>query len=156
MSNVDARIREIIQIAISNEENAEAFYLEAAGKVKLAHARKALEELAGEEVGHAGFLRNLLKEGFDSILEEGNETRLENVKIVDYLTVPELNAYANYQEVLLAAMHREKIAFAFYKSMAELVKEDKLKRVLEKLAEVELGHKRRLENMYEEEYYQEF
>ena len=154
--SIEDRVREIIEIAISNENNAEAFYREAAEKVKLPHARKALEELAAEEVGHAEFLRNLLQQGFDSILADGGDSAVDDLKIVEYLSVPELNVYSNYQEILTVAMHREKIAMEFYSGMAAIVREDKLKRVLEKLAEVELGHKERLERMYEEEYSQEF
>ena len=154
--SIEDRVREIIEIAISNENNAEAFYREAAEKVKLPHARKALEELADEEVGHAEFLRNLLQQGFDSILEGGGDSAVDDLQIVEYLSVPELNVYSNYQEILTVAMHREKIAMDFYNGMAAIVREDKLKRILEKLAAVELGHKERLERMYEEEYYQEF
>ncbi len=156
MSAVEERVRKVIEIAISNEKEAENFYREAAARVKLSHAKKALEELAREEVGHAEFLRNLLETGLDEVLEGAGSDGFQDLKIVDYLTIPELNAYSNYQEILTVAMHREKIAFEFYTSMAASVDDERLKRIMEKLADVEMGHKQRLEKMYEEEYYQEF
>lgn len=156
MSSVEEKIREIIAVAISNEENAEQFYREAAETVKLHHARKTLLELAREEVSHADFLRKVLHEGFEQILEHQAEASVDDVRIVDYLSVPELNAYSNLQDILTVAMKREQIAFEFYDSMATMVSEPKLKGVLNKLAEVEAGHKTRLQEMYEREFYPEF
>lgn len=155
MSSVEERIRDIIEVAISNEENAEQFYRESAETVQLEHARKTLLELAREEVSHADFLRKVLNEGFEQILEHQPEASVEEVRIVDYLSVPELNAYSNLQDILTVAMKREQIAFEFYDSMAAMVNEPELKRVLNKLAEVEAGHKTRLQDIYEREFFQE-
>ncbi len=156
MASLDEHFREIIKIAISNEENAEKFYLEAAGKVKLEHAKVALLELAKEEAGHAEFLKTILEKGAEKVLAAQSTHAIQDLKIVDYLSVKELSEYANYQDVLTKAMQREKIAYEFYKDMAELVSDDKLKGIMLKLAEVEMGHKNRLERLYEEEFYQEF
>ncbi len=156
MKSLDEHFREIIKIAISNEENAEKFYREAAEKVKLEHAKTALLELAKEETGHAEFLKSILEKGVDEILAAQPSRPIQDLKIVDYLSVKELNEYANYQDVLTAAMQREKIAYDFYMGMADLVSDDKLKGIMLKLAEVEMGHKNRLEKLYEEEFYQEF
>ena len=156
MPSLDDHFRKIIRIAISNEENAEQFYREAAEKVKLDHAKKALLELAKEETGHAEFLKTILEKGVEEILAAQPTRAIQDLKIVDYLSVKELNEYANYQDVLTAAMQREKIAYDFYSEMANLVHNEKLKGILLKLAEVEMGHKNRLERLYEEEFYQEF
>jgi len=156
MTSLDEHFREIIGVAISNEENAEKFYQETAEKVKLAHAKTALLELANEEAGHAKFLKTILKKGVAEILAPQSSHAIQDMKIVDYLSVKELNEYANYQDVLTAAMQREKIAYDFYKGMAALVSDEKLKGIMLKLAEVEMGHKNRLERLYEEEFYQEF
>ncbi len=155
MSSVEEKIREIITVAISNEENAEQFYREAAETVKLDHARKTLLELAREEVSHADFLRKVLNEGFEQILQHRPDASVDDVHIVDYLSIPELNAYSNLQDILTVAMKREQIAFEFYDSMAQMVTEPKLKGVLNKLAEVEAGHKTRLQDIYEREFFQE-
>lgn len=156
MTSLDEHFREIIRIAISNEENAEKFYREAAEKVKLEHAKVALLELAKEEAGHAEFLKTILEKGVEKILAAQPMHPVQDLKIVDYLSVKELNEYANYQDVLTAAMQREKIAYDFYKGMADLISDAKLKGIMLKLAEVEMGHKNRLERLYEEEFYQEF
>jgi len=149
-------ITRIIQVAISNEKNAEEYYREAASIVKLESAKKVLLELAEEEKGHETFLKNLLDKGIENILSYKHENSLKDIKIVDYLSVKELNEYSNYQDVLTAAMQREKIAYDFYNSMASLVEDEKLKSVFENLAAVEMGHKIKLEKLYEEEFYQEF
>ncbi|NOZ13317.1 MAG: ferritin family protein [Acidobacteria bacterium] len=156
MASLDERFREIIKVAISNEENAEKFYREAAEKVKLEHAKTALLELAKEETGHAEFLKKILEQGVEEVLAARQTEKIQDFKIVDYLSVKELNEYSNYQDVLTAAMQREKIAYEFYQGMADLVSDDKLRGILLKLAEVEMGHKNRLERLYEEEFYQEF
>ena len=156
MTSLDDHFRKIIRIAISNEENAEQFYREAAEKVKLDHAKKALLELAKEETGHAEFLKTILEKGVEEVLAAKSTGAIQDLKIVDYLSVKELNEYANYQDVLTAAMQREKIAYDFYVGMADLVSDGKLKGILLKLAEVEMGHKNRLERLYDEEFYQEF
>jgi rubrerythrin len=149
-------ITRIIQVAISNEKNAEEYYREAASIVKLESAKKVLLELAEEEKGHETFLKNLLEKGIKNILSYKHENSLKDLKIVDYLSVKELNEYSNYQDVLTVAMQREKIAYDFYNSMASLVEDEKLKSVFENLAAVEMGHKIKLEKLYEEEFYQEF
>ena len=61
------------------------------------------------------FLKKLLENGLDDIISDNQLDKAVDLKIVDYLSVKELNEYSNYQNVLTVAMQREKIAYEFAK-----------------------------------------
>jgi rubrerythrin len=147
----------IIQRAIQVEEDAYSFYTEASEMVKLPHVRDMLNELAGEEVKHKEKLEELLAgDNTEQIIAAGQSHKIQDLKLADYLVVSQpLNEDATFQEVLIIAMQREKNAYDFYNLMAGLASEA-AKDLFQFLAQEELGHKNKIEVLYDDIVYQEF
>jgi rubrerythrin len=148
-------VEEIIQRAIQVEEDAHNFYTGASKLVKLSHVRDMLNELAGEEVKHKEKLEELLAGDTEQIIAAGQDHKIQDLKLADYLVSQPLNEDATFQEVLIIAMQREKNAYDFYNLMAGLASEA-TKDLFQFLAQEELGHKNKIEVLYDDIVYQEF
>lgn len=61
----------------------------------------------------------------------------------------------DYQDALIVAMHREKMAFKLYSKMAEMTKNKNMKDTFKALAQEEAKHKLRLEMIYDDDVLQE-
>jgi rubrerythrin len=145
----------IIQRAIQVEEDAYNFYAGASEMVKLPHVKEMLSELAGEEVKHKEKLEELLAGDTAQIVAAKQSQKIQDLKLADYLVASPLNGDATIQDVLMAAMQREKNAHEFYKLMAGLASEA-VKNLFQFLAQEELKHKNKVEILYDDIVYQEF
>ncbi len=141
-----ATLEDIIKFAVQREETAYQLYKDAAQKATTISARKMFEEMAAEEHGH--------KEVFSRIdlarTEQYNFSKVSDMKISDYLVDIPLKPDMTYQEILIYAMKTEESAYQLYKAAAEMTDDPKLKKTLEVFADVEKGHKKRLEGIYDE------
>lgn len=145
----------IIQRAIQVEENAYSFYTEASEMVKLPHVKDMLNELAGEEVKHKEKLEDLLAGDTEQIIATGQSQKIQDLKLAEYLVAPPLDEDATIQDVLMIAMQREKNAHEFYNLMAGLASEA-AQDLFQFLAQEELGHKNKVEVLYDDIVYKEF
>jgi rubrerythrin len=145
----------IIQRAIQVEEDACNFYIGASEMVKLPHVKDMLNELAGEEVKHKEKLEKLLAGDIEQVIAAKRSQKIEDLKLADYLVATPLDENATIQDVLMTAMQREKSAHEFYNLMAGLASEV-VKETFEFLAQEELGHKNKVEVLYDDIVYQEF
>jgi rubrerythrin len=141
--NVD----EIMAFAIKSEENANRFYSEWAKKVEKKSIQKVFEELAKEELGHKEFLLGIKK---GEILASSEE-EIMDLKISDYLLDVKASVDMDYQDALIVAMHREKMAFKLYTSLVGMVDDKEKKSMFKMLAQEEAKHKLRLELIYDDE-----
>jgi rubrerythrin len=144
----------IIRRAIRFEEDAYTFYTGASKMVKLPHVQDMLNELAGEEVKHKERLEELLEGDTEQIIA-AKQGKIEDLKLADYLVASPLDEDATLQDVLIVAMQREKNSHDFYNLMAGLASEV-AKELFQFLAQEELGHKNKVETLYDEIVYQEF
>lgn len=137
---------EIIKFAVQREETAYHLYKTAAEKSTSIAARKMFEEIAAEEAGH--------KEVFSRVdLAEAvrhSSGRIPDMKLAEYMVDIPLRPDMNYDEILRHAMKTEENAYLLYTAAAELTDDAKLKKTLLAFADVEKGHKRRLEDIYDE------
>ncbi len=145
----------IIQRAIRFEEDAYNFYTGASEMVKLPHVQDMLNELAGEEVKHKEKLEELLAGDTEKIVAAKQGHKIEDLKLADYLVPQPFDEDATFQEVLIIAMQREKNAYDFYNLMAGLASEA-AKELFQFLAQEELGHKNKVEVLYDDIIYKEF
>ena len=122
--------------------------------VKLPHVQDMLNELAGEEVKHKERLEELLEGDTEQIIA-AKQDKIEDLKLADYLVAPPLDEDATIQEVLMTAMQREKNSHEFYNLMAGLASEA-AKDLFQFLAQEELGHKHKVEVLYDDIIYKEF
>jgi rubrerythrin len=142
---------EIVRFAIRKEADAAAFYHMAAGRSNPG-VKKTFEELAGEEEGHRRKLETLdLGQVDRATLKDSQGLGLiETMEDVPYS--PDMS----YADLLRFAMKNEVDAYNLYVSMAKLVQDPKLEKILRFLAQEESKHKVRLEKIYDDDVLKEF
>jgi rubrerythrin len=137
---------DVIKFAVEREETAYQLYKRAAELSTSIASRKMFEELAEEEATH--------KDVFSKIDVEKAEQHklctLPESSIAKYLADIPFRADLTYSEILAFALKTEENAYQLYKAAAGMTDDPKLQKVLMNLADVELGHRRRLEVIYEE------
>ena len=156
MPEQDTTVEGIIGRAIRVEEDAYNFYTGASKMVKLPHVQDMLNELAGDEVKHKKRLEELLAGDTEQIIAAKQSQKIQDLKLADYLVPQPLDEEATLQEVLLIAMQREKNAHDFYNLMAGLAASEVVKELFQFLAQEELGHKNKVEVLYDDIIYKEF
>ncbi|MEO0268904.1 MAG: ferritin family protein [candidate division WOR-3 bacterium] len=140
-------IDEIIEFAIKKEEEAYNIYNKLREKTKDKHLKKIFEELREEELKHKQKLIDF-KEG--KIILTPKSERVPDLKISDTLISIELKEDFDFQDVLIFAMKREKLAFTLYTELAEKFENENIKDLLNSLAKEEAKHKLRLETIYDD------
>lgn len=139
-------LKEVVDFAIEQEEIAYQRYKRAAELTESPAARKLFEELAQEEATH--------KEVFSKVdpdkIEEVNVCKIPEATIGKYLKEVPFHPQMSYQEILTYSLKAEENAYQLYKAAASMTDEPRLQKTLLTFAEVELGHRRKIEALYEE------
>ena len=139
-------LEDVVKFAVEREDTAFKLYTRAAELSATIPAKKMFEELAAEEATH--------KEIFSKIKADNAEHHkmctIPETSIAQYLADVPFRADMSYQEILTFALKTEDNAFHLYKAAAGMTDDEKLQKVLMNFADVELGHRRRLEAIYEE------
>lgn len=137
-------IKAVLQEAIGREEDSFRFYSEAAHRVADETVRETFEELAQEELGHKAFLQ--------SCVRDPDLTRRIRVpadyRVAEATEGVELSVDMKPADAIALAMKREQHAAELYRDLAEHASDPELRRTLEDIAQMEIGHKTRLEAMY--------
>lgn len=137
---------EIVAFAIEREDTAYKLYKRAAELSTSIASKKMFEELAQEEATH--------KDVFARIDEDKAESHklctLPEASIAKYLVEVPFREDMTYSEILANALKTEENAYQLYKAAAGMTDDPKLQKVLVNFADVELGHRRRLEAIYDE------
>lgn len=137
-------LKQVIDFAVEREEEAFQLYKRAAELTESTGARKLFEELAAEEAMH--------KEVFSRIepdkIADHNSCTLPEATIGQYLRTKGFRPDMTYQDILTYALKAEDEAYQLYKSAAGMTEDPKLQKVLLTFAEVELGHRRKIEGLY--------
>jgi rubrerythrin len=141
-----ATFEEIIKFAVKREETAYRLYKTAAERAQSIAARKMFEEMAAEEAGH--------KASFEKLdLQQAENYKFSahaDMKLAEYMADIPFREDMSYPEILHFALKTEENAYKLYSSAAEMIADPKLKKMLQVLADVEKGHKLRIETMYDE------
>ncbi len=141
-------LAEIWDNAIYKEIASQALYIEAGRDTQDPAAVKMLEELASEELKHAGILRKMKESGWEP--RDLNTAVLTDLKLSDYLQGPDTLVGAGLQDVLIFAMKREEQSVVFYSRLMSVFRLEAAKLLCARLAQEELKHKMRLEMEYQE------
>ncbi len=144
-------VDKILDFAIRQEEKAARLYTELAEKMPHDHMKNALLGFAEEEKGHKAKLLQI-KNGKRM---QGDEKKVLDLKIGDYLEETEPTGDIDYQQVLILAMKAEKTAFRMYSDLASVTDDPELKAALLGLAQEEAKHKLRFEIEYDDEFLKE-
>jgi len=139
-------VDEILDFAISREEEAAAFYTSLAQSMDKPWMKQALQAFADQELGHKDKLMQV-KQG--KTLEPAAE-KVKDLKIADYVVAAPMSPDMTYADALTLAMQREKKSFMLYSRLAESCSDAGLKSTFEALAQEEAKHKLWLEVEYDE------
>jgi rubrerythrin len=143
---------ELLENAIYKENAAEALYTASQRQTQDSGAISLLRELAAEEAKHAASLKSLF--GKKAAGAAPRDT-VRDLRISDYFTIGESPEAAGLQETLIFAMKQEQRSLEFYSRLMGLLTDRGAKRLCQKLVQVELGHKMKLEILYDDLFYKE-
>jgi rubrerythrin len=139
-------IEDIFKFAITEEEEANKFYMDLADKVDKPHMKKVFQDFALEELSHKAKLE-AIQEGKLTLFPD---EKVMDLKIADYLVDVVPNEELDYQQALILAMKKEKAAFKLYNDLAKSVESEELRSSFLALAQEEAKHKLRFEIEYDE------
>lgn len=148
MSTVScSSMSDVVGFAIEKEENAMAFYRKCSERAKNPGIKDFFQEMVQEEQRHRDMLRDL-----DTLSLDGVKLpAVEDLQISDYMVDVAFRDDLTYQEALTIAMKREEKAHAFYGAWKKKCMSEKTAKIFELLEVEEAKHKRRLENLYDDE-----
>jgi rubrerythrin len=139
-------LEDVIKFAVEREDTAVKLYTRAAELATSVSSRKTFEELAQEEATH--------KDVFVKIDEDKSENHklctLPESSLAKYLAEVPFRPDMSYSQIIANALKAEENAYQLYKTAAGMTDDPRLQKVLMTFADVELGHRRRLEAVYDE------
>ncbi len=141
---MDADLKALVEQAIAQEELSHEFYRRMADLVAHQDTRETFLYLAQEELEHKHFLQQCLTPAGCPLAGRPQDT-----KLAEYLQAPAITPEMSPKEALVVAMKREEAAHNFYRYLASLQPPGEAKAFLEKMAQVELGHKEKVEYLYD-------
>lgn len=142
---------EIIQGAITQEEESVAAYHFALERVMQPATRALLERLIQEELGQIEKLRDLVHGKLESPCPTGMELKI----LLHFIKGEEITEIHSFRDALLFSIKKEQAAVEAYSLLSRLIEDPRAKRLFELLAQEELAHKRKVEALHEELVYQE-
>jgi rubrerythrin len=142
MKTEDAK--KIIATAIDREVESYTFYRGVADKVKEPALKSLFAELAGEEKKHRVFLEGMLTKDVAKLKFDPSH----DYKVADTLPSPPLSVDMKPIEGLILAIKKELEAMQMYTQLAALAKDTETQLLFSQLANMERGHKARLEDIY--------
>jgi len=140
-------MQDVIDFAIKREENARDDYLQYRDKTNNKGLKDFFQELADEEEKH----RQLLADRDVSHLGAFEPTQVENLKLSDFMVDVKFSPDMDYQEALTLAMKKEEKAHAFYAAWQNRCADAETAKLFEFLAGEEMKHKRKLEDVFDQD-----
>jgi rubrerythrin len=141
-----ANIDEILDYAISKEEEAAVLYTELAKRADRPGMRGTFLEFAKEEEGHKRHLESIKAGELPALTIR----QAQGLGIAEHLVKPEPAANMSYAEALAFVIKAEQAAYELYTGLAEATDDPNLGAVFVALASEEATHKRRFELEYDE------
>ena len=136
--------QKIITNAIDSEVESYAFYKSIADRVKDASLKTLFLDLAEEEKGHREYLQGLLLRD----AKQMHFVAARDYKITDSLEEPTLSVDMKPLDGLVLAVKKELQAAQMYTQLAAASADAEQQMVFVQLANMEKGHKARLEDIY--------
>ncbi len=138
-------IEVIFSMAAKREMEANAFYSRVAKSAKDPAVKEVFDRLANEEMGHFELLERYRT---DPTLPMKLSVPATDFKIAEATELPAFSDAMSPKDAIALAMKKEQQAVEFYKGMATGTKDTTLRGMFNNLANMELGHKQRLENVF--------
>ena len=136
--------KKIITTAIDREVEAYTFYRTVSEKAKDPSLKNLFTELPGEEKQHREFLQGMLTKDVAKMHFEAKK----DYKVVNALPSPPLSADMKPLDGIVVSIKKELEAMQMYTQLANLSTDTEQKFLFSQLANMESGHKARLEDIY--------
>ncbi len=136
--------KKILSTAIDREVESYTFYRGISDKVKDKALKSLFGELAGEEKKHRELLQGMLDKDVSKMKFDPSH----DYKVADILPSPTLSVDMKPIEGIVVAIKKELEAMQMYSQMAGLAKDTETQFLFSQLANMERGHKARLEDLY--------
>jgi len=149
-------IKAIMERAVRTEESSYSLYLTASRRVKDPGARAGLADLAEEERKHKEKLERLLTGNLEWAVSVGRKGAVKDLRISEVLESRPITEKSDLRDVLAFAIKREEATGIFYAQMAALADPGPVRDVFHLLAREEARHKQVVEEIYEQDVYQDF
>ena len=137
---------EILDFAISREEEAVKFYQELQEQSQFQDVKNMLKDLEMMENGHIQIIENIRITG----VKEEDIQKVPNLKISEYLCVDPSDLDMSYQNLLVRAMKREENSFLLYSEMSVKFPDAEIATLFRRLAADEAKHKLFFEMLYDD------
>lgn len=138
-------IRRLFGIAIEREIESNEFYAKAAKASTDASVKAIFADLAKDELGHMELLERFRE---DPTLPMKMIKPAVDYKVAEEVALPRLSTDMKPADAIALAMKKEQQAMEAYRAMAAQCTDDSLKVIFNNLADMELGHKSRLETLF--------
>ena len=141
---------DILDYAISKEQEAKQFYLDICEEETLSGNRQVFTDFAQEEDKHVVMLEKL-KEG---VIADGIDKYefkwIKDIKRSDLVLDIEYEKGMHYRDILMLAIKREEKALQLYNDLQTRVEEPDHAKIFKILCQEEAKHKLALETMYDD------
>lgn len=137
-------INSILNVAVKREEEAHKFYQDVAERMSNKAVKEAFQQFAKDELGHKEFLKNCLKD--PSLLQKLPVPK--DYKVAEATEEVALSVDMKPAEAMALAMKKEQGAADFYRKIAKTADDSKYKETFLGLANMELGHKAKMEALF--------
>jgi rubrerythrin len=151
--DMQTELAELLETAMYREIASQAVYEAGQEQTTDPGARALMKELAADEKQHTEILRELKDRGWKP--GEWHRDKIQDLKISEHLTAPDKLEGATLQDTLAFAIKREQEAMEFYSKMMGSFRSEEAKQLCERLVHEELKHKRKLETLYDDLFYEE-
>ncbi len=136
---------EIFSTAIAREIEAHEFYQQVYERVENDNVKDVFQQLASEEMGHKELLE---KFKYDPTMIMKIQAPSADYKVAEATELPTLSIDMKPADAIALAMKKEQQAVEFYRNLAAQAADKAAQDIFENLANMELGHKHRLENVF--------
>ncbi|MFA5537472.1 MAG: ferritin family protein [Bacillota bacterium] len=138
--------QEIIKQAIEAEQESYDFYKAVSDNTRNSYLKELFADLAKEELEHKEILENYLKE--DVVAKLSFAEVKDDYQIAETVDKPKLSLDMRPADAIALAMKEEQKAMETYYRLAKASLDPEQKEVFNQLAEMEKGHKVKLEAVY--------
>lgn len=140
-------IEKLFLIAAQRENEAYEFYTAAANKVADPNVREIFQQLARDEKGHYELIERFRSNPQEIMKISPPAT---DWKVAESENMPPLSTNMKPKDAIALAMKKELQAVDFYRSLSSASISEETRLMFDNLANMELGHKHRLENIFVE------
>lgn len=140
------KYQDVIDFAIEKENEAVAFYEEAAEAQSMAGSRQMFKDFANEERKHADLLRNISNEDVSDYDFEW----IPDMKRSNFMVDIPYEKNMSYKDMLHLAIKREEKALALFNDLLKTAETPAIKNVFKMLCQEEASHKLKLETLFDD------